>query len=62
MEHKLGEIFQYNDEGNTVTLQILDIASDFIAAKNEGISKDYHSGFMDVINAIRVLIDYEQDE
>lgn len=42
--------------------EILDIASNFIAAKNEGISKDYHSGFMDVINAIRVLIDYEQDE
>lgn len=42
--------------------EILDVASDFIAAKNEGINKDYHSGFMDVINAIRILIDYEQDE
>lgn len=42
--------------------EILDVASNFIVAKNEGVSKDYHSGFMDVINAIRVLIDYEQDE
>lgn len=42
--------------------EILDVASNFIAAKNEGVSKDYHSGFMDVINAIRVLIDYGRDE
>ena len=39
--------------------EILDVASNFVAAKNEGISKDYHSGFMDAVKMIQILVNYE---